>query len=88
MENTLIQIHGFRLHLRGQRQSHRFPVARAGLFASAAHHDSKALKEQKVALPDMMLFGDLAFADRQLVKIFNQQQSALITGRKSRKANS
>ncbi len=79
------RFHGVRLHLIGKRQSRRLPLPAQVFLASAAHHDGKALKEQAVDLPKTTLFGDLAFADKQLVESFSQQQTTLITGRKKPK---
>jgi hypothetical protein len=79
------RFHGVRLHLIGKRQIRRIPLPAQVWLCSAAHHDGKALKEQQIDLPRATLFGDLAFADRQLVESFNQQQTTLITGRKKPK---
>lgn len=79
------RFHGVRLHVIGKRQSRRLPVPTQVFLASAAHHDSKALKEQRIELANTTLFGDLAFADKHLVESFNQQQTRLVTGQKKPK---
>ncbi len=79
------RFHGVRLHLIGKRQSRRLPLPAQVWLCSAAHHDGKALKEQAAFLPDTTLFGDLAFADKQLVEIFNRQQTKPLTGKKKPK---
>lgn len=80
------RFHGVRLHVIGKRQSQRLPLPEQVFLASAAHHDGKALKEQAVDLPNTTLFGDLAFADRQLVKSFQEQHTELVTGHKKPKS--
>lgn len=79
------RFHGVRLHLVGKRQNRKLPLPAQVWLASAAHHDGKVLKQQQIDLPDTTLFGDLAFADKQLVESFRQQQTMLITGRKKPK---
>ena len=79
------RFHGVRLHIIGNRQTQKLPLPVQVWLASAAHHDSKVLKEQQVALPNTTLFGDLAFADKQLVESLRQQQTTLITGHKKPK---
>ncbi len=80
-----MRFHGVRLHFIGKRQSRRLPLPAQVWLASAAHHDGKALKGQAVDLPETTLFGDLAFADKQLVEFFNRQQTELVTGKKKPK---
>ena len=79
------RFHGVRLHLVGKRQSQKLPLPAQVWLCSAAHHDGKVLKEQQIDLPNTTLFGDLAFADKQLVAAFRHQQTELITGRKKPK---
>lgn len=79
------RFHGVRLHFIGKRQIQRLPVPAQVFLASAAHHDGKVLKQQSIHLPQTVLFGDLAFADKQLAADFNRQQTALMTGKKKPK---
>lgn len=79
------RFHGVRLHVIGKRQFNRLPLPTQVWLASAAHHDSKALKEQEINLPATTLLGDLAFADQALIKDFHRQETNLLTGKKKPK---
>lgn len=79
------RFHGVRLHLIGKRQAQKLPLPAQVWLASATHHDGKVLREQQIDLPATTLFGDLAFADKQLVESFSGQQTRLLTGRKKPK---
>ena len=60
------RFHGVRLHFLAKRQTARLPLPLVVWLCEGSHHDSKAFKEQKIELENSDLFGDKAFADREI----------------------
>ncbi len=54
-------------------------------LTQAAVHDSQAVKQQSLELSATTLFGDLAYADKQIIDLLKEQHSRLITPRKKPK---
>lgn len=79
------RFHGVRLHFLTKRKSGQLPRPRQIWLSSAAHHDSKAFKEQNPDLPSTTLFGDLAFADQEIFQMLARQKTQLITPKKKPK---
>ncbi len=79
------RFHGVRLHFITQQRSGQLPLPKQIWLCSAAHHDSKAFKEQKINLPSTTLFGDLAFADKAIRELLKAQKSEIITPKKKPK---
>jgi hypothetical protein len=79
------RFHGIRLHFIAQRQSGTLPLPKQIWLCSASHHDSKAFKEQQIVLPDTTLFGDKAFAEKQITALLKEQLTKAITPKKKPK---
>jgi hypothetical protein len=79
------RFHGVRLHFIAHRRSGRLPVPKQIWLCSAAHHDSKAFKEQKIDLSNTTVFGDLAFADKQINEFLKEQETEILTPKKKPK---
>jgi len=79
------RFHGVRLHVIARRRNGKLPVPNQIWLTRAAVHDSQAVKGQSLELPAATLFGDLAYADKQIVDLLKDQHSRLITPRKKPK---
>jgi hypothetical protein len=79
------RFHGVRLHLTAQRLSGRLPLPTQVWLVAASHYDSLAVKEQKPEIEARALFGDLAYRDKQLLALFKEQNTALLTPKKKPK---
>ncbi len=79
------RFHGIRLHFIAKRRSDRLPVPKHIWLCSASHHDSKAVKEQQIDLPETTLFGDMAFADKEITELLKKQATKTITPKKKPK---
>ena len=79
------RFHGVRLHFIGKRRSGRLPLPTQVWLCSAAHHDSKAVKQQQISLSRTTLFGDMAFTDQELSEYLALQQTNLLTPKKKPK---
>lgn len=73
------RFHGVRLHFLAKRQSARLPLPQQIWLCQASHHDSKAFKEQLIEVANSDLFGDKAFADKELRQQIKNHNSNLIT---------
>ncbi len=73
------RFHGVRLHFTAKRQHAKLPRPQQIWLCGSSHHDSKAFKEQHLELAETDLFGDKAFADRELENQIKEQNSKLIT---------
>jgi hypothetical protein len=51
----------------------------------ASAHDSKAFENQQLELPNTTLFGDLAYAARQIIAQLKEQNTKLVTPKKKPK---
>lgn len=74
-----LRFHGVRLHVTAARNAGRLPLPTGVWLLAAAHHDSKAVKEQTPEIKADALFGDLAYRDKELMTLFRAQNTQLIT---------
>ena len=79
------RFHGVRLHLMVQRRCGGLPLPTHVWLCAASIHDSKAVKEQTPEIKARALFGDLAYLDKELLCLFKEQTTALITPKKKPK---
>jgi len=79
------RFHGIRLHFITKRRSGKLPLPKQVWLCAASHHDSKAFKEQQIKLPDTTLFGDLAFAGKQIAERLKEQKTKMLISKKKPK---
>ncbi len=79
------RFHGVRLHFIAGRRGGKLPVPQQIWLCSAAYHDSKAFKQQAIDLPATTLFGDMAFADKEIAELLKEQATEIITPKKKPK---
>lgn len=79
------RFHGVRLHCLVARRSGKLPKPVAVWLREASAHDSKAFENQLLTLADTTLFGDLAYAARQIITWLKEQNTKLVTPRKKPK---
>ena len=79
------RFHGVRLHVIAQRQSGKLPLPKQIWLCAGSHHDSKAFKEQRTELHNTSLFGDKAFAQKEIINLLKAQNSQLAVPKKKPK---
>ncbi len=73
------RFHGVRLHCLAAGQIGRLPKPVHLWLREASAHDSKALENQQLQLPNVTLFGDLAYPTRQIIAFLREQNTKLVT---------
>lgn len=79
------RFYGVRLHFIARRKNSALPVSDKVFLCAGSIHDSKALLEQPVYLPNASLFGNLAFSSKLLRHWFAGQKTQLLTAKKKPK---
>lgn len=80
-----LYFHGIRLHFIVGRRSGSLPKPVQIWLREASVHDLTSLKEQQVLLPNSTLFGDKAFCDTALERLFKAQNTQLLVPKKKPK---
>lgn len=73
------RFHGVRLHVSAARRVGRLPLPTNIWLMQGSVYDSKACKEQTPEISAVALFGDLAYRDKQLIALLENQNTQLIT---------
>lgn len=73
------RFHGVRLHLSAARRVGTLPLPKQIWLAHGSVYDSKAFKEQTPEISADALFGDLAYRDKELIALLDEQNTQLIT---------
>lgn len=82
------RFHGIRLHFTASRRAGKLPRPTRVWLTEAARHDGKALKEQTPEISGDVLFGDLAYLDKELTIVLKTQNTNLVTPiKKAKKTN-